>query len=286
MSLPLVIFKDERHANLLANHLVAEHIPAFVSTRESEFIVSIENASDAERAKVLCHAYIAQPANRMYQQQAWASESIPASNEKAQWDFSALVNLLYHVPLTALILVMCIVVFVGRYTGFWPPIANNLMMLPLPDLFARLELWRLIGPSLIHFSLLHIVFNLLWWAIAGGQIERKLGKRALITVFILASITTSLSQTMVSGPNFGGLSGVVYAVVGFVWWMQWLAPQKGLYLPPPVIGFMLVWLLVGYADVLWVSMANTAHTVGLITGCALAWFHARPAQSTDNSHHP
>jgi GlpG protein len=33
---------------------------------------------------------------------------------------------------------------------------------------------------------------------------------------------------------------------------------------------MLVWLVLGYADILWVNMANAAHTAGLITGCLMA----------------
>jgi len=28
--------------------------------------------------------------------------------------------------------------------------------------------------------------------------------------------------------------------------------------------------VLGYTDVLWVNMANTAHTVGLISGCLIA----------------
>ena len=37
-----------------------------------------------------------------------------------------------------------------------------------------------------------------------------------------------------------------------------------------IVGFMLVWLIIGYSGVLWVEVANTAHTVGLISGCLLA----------------
>jgi len=29
-------------------------------------------------------------------------------------------------------------------------------------------------------------------------------------------------------------------------------------------------LVLGYADILWVNMANAAHTAGLISGCLLA----------------
>ena len=38
----------------------------------------------------------------------------------------------------------------------------------------------------------------------------------------------------------------------------------------PIIGFLLFWLVLGYVDVLPVNMANTAHLLGLVSGCLLA----------------
>lgn len=93
----------------------------------------------------------------------------------------------------------------------------------------------------------------------------------LLLIFLVSAVFSNLAQALVSGPNFGGLSGVVYALLGFVWWAGWLKPSWGFALPKAVVGFMLVWLVLGYADILWVSMANTAHTVGLVSGCLMAW---------------
>ena len=104
----------------------------------------------------------------------------------------------------------------------------------------------------------------------GAQIEKKLGFSTIQMVFTLSAVASNVAQLLVSGPAFGGLSGVVYAVMGFVWWLGWLKPSWGLSLPTSIIGFMLIWLVLGYADILWVSMANTAHTVGLVSGCLLA----------------
>jgi len=88
----------------------------------------------------------------------------------------------------------------------------------------------------------------------------------------VSAIASNLAQFLVSGPNFGGLSGVVYALVGFVWWSGYLAPEKGLTLSKPIIGFLLFWLLLGFVDLLPVNVANTAHLVGLISGCLMAVF--------------
>ena len=118
--------------------------------------------------------------------------------------------------------------------------------------------------------MLHIVFNLLWWWVLGKQVESKFGTTFLLVLFALSALASNVGQLLVTGPNFGGLSGVVYALLGFAWWIGWLRPSWGIRLPKSIIGFMLVWLLLGYANVLWMNVANTAHTVGLISGCLLA----------------
>ena len=129
--------------------------------------------------------------------------------------------------------------------------------------------------------MVHFVFNLLWWCMLGGRIEHKLGTSFLILLFVITAVVSNLAQLIAAGPNFGGLSGVVYGVLGFVWFIGWLRPSWGIDLPKPVIGFMLLWLILGYADILWVNMANAAHTAGLVSGCAIAWFLHLGAGSKD-----
>jgi GlpG protein len=115
----------------------------------------------------------------------------------------------------------------------------------------------------------------LWWWTLGKQIESVFGFSGLLIIFCITAIIPNVIQYWISGPNFGGLSGVVYGLVGFVWWIGWLRPNWGLWLPKPMIGFMLVWLVLGYTDILWVSVANSAHTSGLISGCVLAFIWSR-----------
>ena len=72
------------------------------------------------------------------------------------------------------------------------------------------EPYRLLGPAFFHFSWLHIVFNTMWWWQLGGAIENRLGKGALINLLLMSAIVSNVGQFIVSGENFGGLSGVVY----------------------------------------------------------------------------
>jgi GlpG protein len=61
----------------------------------------------------------------------------------------------------------------------------------------------------------------------------------------------------------------VYALLGYSWFIGWLAPERGISVSKPIVGFMLIWIILGYVQP-FMAIANTAHLVGLITGCAFA----------------
>lgn len=136
------------------------------------------------------------------------------------------------------------------------------------------ELWRWISHALIHFSVAHIAFNLLWWWQLGGDIEKRLGTGKLLQIFVLSSAVSGAGQYWVEGANFGGLSGVVYALMGYTWLLGILLPEKGVDLPKPIVIFMLVWLVLGFVQP-YMAIANTAHLVGLLSGLALAWIDSQ-----------
>lgn len=129
--------------------------------------------------------------------------------------------------------------------------------------------WRFLTPVLLHFSLLHFLFNVFWWWYLGGRLERFYGSTYLVIALVFCGVFSNIMQFMVSGPYFGGLSGVVYGLFGLAVVVSWQRPRHPLYLPMGLITFMLVWLLLGYTDLLWVSVANTAHSAGLIAGLIL-----------------
>ena len=174
---------------------------------------------------------------------------------------------------TLTVFAICWVIFIAANLGWAQAIFTCVKFYPQLSLEAFLDApLRILGPAFFHFSILHIVFNTMWWWQLGGSIEKTLGKGTLINLLLLSAIASNLGQYLVSGSNFGGLSGVVYALVGFVWWYGYLAPEKGLSLSKPIVGFMLFWLILGFVDLLPVNVANTAHLLGLLSGCFLAVF--------------
>ncbi len=136
------------------------------------------------------------------------------------------------------------------------------------------QIWRLLTPTFLHFGALHIVFNGLWIWIFGQQIEAKLGSRFLLLTFFVTALMGNIIQALWQGPSlFGGLSGVVYGLLGYLWIWQLKVPTVQISLPPGILVFMLIWLLLGMTGtvelVFGTAIANGAHLGGLIAGMAL-----------------
>ena len=272
---PLVQLKDHNIALLFSNYLHSLGISAQLKSSQEEGYVIYCEENKISQAKIEFDAFILKPYDDKYQQAAWDRGETVTLNAD---DFSLLSNFresfLAHAGIvTLLVFMVCWLVFLGSELGWAQNLFNMLQFYPHLSIDALLaNPIRLIGPVFFHFSWLHIVFNTMWWWQLGGSIEKTLGKATLINVLLLSAIVSNLGQYLVSGSNFGGLSGVVYALVGFVWWFGYLAPERGLSLAKPIVGFLLFWLVLGFADLLPVNVANTAHLLGLISGCLLAVF--------------
>lgn len=141
----------------------------------------------------------------------------------------------------------------------------------LHETFESMQYWRFITPIFLHFSELHIVFNVLWIWVAGTRIECLQNRLTFAGLVVFSGVAANLAQYWISGPLFGGLSGVVFALLGYVWlWDRLYSPKFGL--PSALMGFMVLWLGLGYSGLLssigFGAIANTAHLVGLLAGLA------------------
>jgi len=136
------------------------------------------------------------------------------------------------------------------------------------------QIWRLISPDFLHFSLLHIVFNVLMLWILGGQLEIKKGSLACLSLFIFVSVVSNVAQLLDGGYLFGGLSGVVYGLVGYCW--VWRRVSPDIFMPEALFRFSIAWLLIGYTPLTeWLGlgrMANSAHLYGLLAGLLWGWW--------------
>ncbi|MCB1649988.1 MAG: rhomboid family intramembrane serine protease [Pseudomonadales bacterium] len=121
-------------------------------------------------------------------------------------------------------------------------------------------------PALLHFGAIHLVFNSLWIWHFGRMIERAQPSLLYLVVVLWIAFFSNATQylwTLTS--NFGGLSGVVYGLLGYIWMWQLLLPYGRLRLPPAMIGVLLLALVL--MEVLASSwIASAAHAGGLVAG--------------------
>jgi GlpG protein len=136
------------------------------------------------------------------------------------------------------------------------------------------EWWRLITPTFLHFSLTHLIFNCLWIYILGSKIEIIDGKGIFLTLFLISGLSSNLGQYFITGDYlFGGLSGVVYGLLGYCFILDLDNRGQRYDIPNALYIFMFIWLLIGFTGLLKIfgfgNVANIAHLVGMIAGFIL-----------------
>lgn len=136
------------------------------------------------------------------------------------------------------------------------------------------QYWRLVTPAFLHFHWLHIAFNCLWLWELGVRVERVMGSLNMIGLFLVIAVVSNASQFLFGGPGlFGGMSGVVYGLLGFCWVGPHLQPRWQIQPPAPILWLMVGWLVVCMAGVVEAMglgrVANAAHLGGLLCGAAL-----------------
>lgn len=200
------------------------------------------------------------------------------------------------IPLMATPLALALIVFavvVAVYTGLAQPITpaiNDLAIASMKhapnDQFTwdglqelrRGEAWRLITPSFLHFGAVHLLGNCLWIADIGRQLEARRGTLALALMVLVFGVAGNYAQYTVTGPDFGGLSGVVFGLFAHAALLSRFAPSTGLVVGPPTAAFMGLWLIVCSTGLLG-PKSDVAHLVGLVLGVAsgglAVWWHER-----------
>ncbi len=127
------------------------------------------------------------------------------------------------------------------------------------------EYWRLITPIFIHFSIIHLLFNMLWFYSLGNMIESRKGSWFLGIFIVFAAAAGNLAQYLVSHPYFGGMSGVVYGLLGYAWMKSKHDPKSKILLHKGVLYVMIGWFFLCLTGLMG-NVANASHAMGLIIG--------------------
>lgn len=198
-----------------------------------------------------------------------------------------------QVPVTSLALALCLAVFAAMGV-FGDRVVAALTIVPvvvangglafgnLGEALASGQVWRLLSPAFLHFGWMHLIFNMLWLWYFGRQVEALQGSTRMLTLLLVAGIGANLAQYATGTVLFGGMSGVDFALLAYVWLMSRRAPRSGFFVPQMLVVLMLGWLVFAMTDMAAMvgfgNVANEAHLGGLVVGLALGWYHSGRAR--------
>lgn len=144
----------------------------------------------------------------------------------------------------------------------------------------RGEIWRLFTPALLHFGVLHILFNVYVTYMLGGLIERRMGTWPYLGLVLFAAAFSNALQAQLGGTStFGGLSGVGYALFGYAWMKSVVDPMSGyrltsdfVFIMLAVLGLGIISEVSGQTQGFFSGVANWAHLGGFVAGLIVALF--------------
>lgn len=267
----IAVLDNPRLAQAFIDYLATRQIEITMTQDENNhFVLWLKDPTHQVEVNHEFSQFIANPNDEKYAAASWETGSTSQAFKYQSPNMLALIKAKAGV-VTLGIMLICIVIYLLQSLGFGREIFTSLHFPAYMD--QKWQLWRWVTHALLHFSITHIAFNLMWWWQIGGDIEKRLGSGKLSLIFLLSAAVSGAVQYYVGGANFGGLSGVVYALLGYAWILGLKAPQFGLQVPKTIVIFMLGWLALGFVQPL-MAIANFAHLAGLVVGCALGLLDA------------
>ena len=278
---------EEKAARTFADYLYVQKIESHLEFEKADgWGIWVNDEDKVEDASGLLRTFRLNPADPKYRAKAKSAADLRAEAEKGEANYRKKLHDRRHLfrpltaygfgPLTAVLIVISVVVFILSKFGSDPRPVIGLFISGftatplgprLPEVMHG-EVWRVVTPIFIHFNILHILFNMLWLRDLGSMIEGRQSTRALAILVLAIAACSNLAQFWFGGPVFGGMSGVVYGLLGYIWMRGKFDPGAGLFLHPSTVTMMILWFLVCFTPIM-PHVANAAHAVGLVMG--LVW---------------
>lgn len=137
------------------------------------------------------------------------------------------------------------------------------------------QVWRLITPIFLHFSIFHLLFNMFVLLDLGSMIETRRGSLFLAIFVLVVAAGSNLAEYYLPDPRhpnpmFGGMSGIGYALFGYAWIKGKYQPHLGIGVSPQTVTIMFFWFFLCFTPLI-PGVANMAHLGGLVGGVLFAY---------------
>ncbi|MCY2983452.1 MAG: rhomboid family intramembrane serine protease [Planctomycetota bacterium] len=302
----LTTITGKSNAESFVAYLLTQNIPTHVepTSDANEWDVWIRDEDKLELAKKEYQQFAASPEDARYDHAIDHAKAI--IREKKQKSIEYQKNTSYAIPrsrvspnmfggslppLTLTLIIVCVILSLAseftHATGeFGGSIVKQLLFVDLEsyqgtgDPAASIkqgEVWRIFTPAFLHGDPLHLLFNMLSLASLGRLIERLEGiGRFAFMVFLIAMVSHLLQGLMpvkwYGSPNFVGISGVVFGLLGYIATKTNLRPDLGIYLPSQVYLMTGLILVFGFTtSTKGFALANLAHVGGLVAGIVIGF---------------
>ncbi len=288
---------QEKDARALADYLLTLDISTkLVPKPDGSMAVWVHREDRVPEARRALDEFAQDPADPRYQSASQAARVLRKQAEQADAEYRKNVREMREkwdapihrrAPLTAALIAASVAVALFTDLGLnGPAVARLTFSIQAVDPdgvefdrgfenIRRGEVWRVVTPIFLHFGVWHLFFNMMALMMFGDQIETRKGTWRLALIVAVAAIAGNVGQFFGAGGGFGGMSGVDFALAGYLWVKGHADPEDGLGLDSRNAALMIAWLLLGVVASQGSTqeffravprMANITHGVGLAVG--------------------
>jgi GlpG protein len=288
-------------AKVFSDYLLTLGMKSRVDEQPEGWNLWIYNEDHLERAREELRGYLNRPEDPRYRDAVEAARAIRRHEQQLSQQFrknyQEVSDLwaypgLRRRPVTLALAAVCVIVFLALESARVGHVLEHMLSFSTAytDAQGRRygsgageilhgEIWRLVTPIFLHFGIWHLLFNL--WALSsfGTMIETRKGTLRLAAIVLLAAIASNIGQYLYMERNdpgepalFGGMSGVICALFGYLWMKSYYDPEQGMILSPNTVILVLAWIVLcmtGAITGVVGHVANAAHVVGLLVGVAI-----------------
>ena len=272
---------NESGASTFSDFLYVQGIHNQVEHDKEGWAIWIHAEDEIPKAKEFLQNYLGNPNDPTFQKHSRKAAELKEKErqedeaaKKRTFDRSALLKAStpYRVGaltilLSALSIALSGLLLTNPQSGLYEALRISSVKGGLPEVLQG-EVWRLFTPALLHGGWLHLIMNMWWLLDLGSMIEARESSRKLLALVVVTGILGNVAQWYFVSPNFLGMSGVVYGLLGYVWMRSKFDPSSGLFLHQQTVLVMIIWFFACWFELI-PGVANHAHTGGLVAG--MAW---------------